>query len=133
MSFAYPSNLPDPSSDDQLTITDMFAGSKSFSHAILALSVSICRPCFNFEFSFERLLFNSYFDFQERIPHSSPKVRSPARTPIGGQGIPTPNSPKVAPSSSNSMEEVSSALRGYLEKLLELSSLREKEAQELRS
>ena len=41
MSFAYPSDLPDPSSDDQLTITDMFAGLKSSSPAIIDLSVSI--------------------------------------------------------------------------------------------
>ena len=41
MSFAYPFDILDPSSDNQLTITDMFAGSKSPSPAIIDLSVRI--------------------------------------------------------------------------------------------
>ena len=40
MSFAYPSDFPDPSTEDQLTITKMFVGSKTPSPAIIDLSVS---------------------------------------------------------------------------------------------
>ena len=41
MSFAYPSDLLDASLDDQLTISDMFAGPKSYSPVVIDLLVSI--------------------------------------------------------------------------------------------
>ena len=51
------------------------------------------------------------------------------KTPVGGSGIPTPNSPKPASFPYNSMEEVSSVLRIGMEKLLELSASKEREFQ----
>ena len=41
VSFAYPSDLPDPSPEDQLTIAEIRLGAKSASPAIIDLSVSI--------------------------------------------------------------------------------------------
>ena len=55
------------------------------------------------------------------------------KTPIGGQGILTPDLPKIAHFSCNSLEEVYAVLRTSLEKVLELSSSKEKETQEVRS
>ena len=40
MSFAYPSDLPDPSMEDQLTVTKMLADSKTPLPTIIDLSVS---------------------------------------------------------------------------------------------
>ena len=40
VSFAYPSDLPDPSSEDRLTITEIFLGTKSATPSIIYLSVS---------------------------------------------------------------------------------------------
>ena len=41
VSFAYPSDLPDPLPDDQLTIAEIRLGAKSASSTIIDLSVSI--------------------------------------------------------------------------------------------
>ena len=41
VSFAYPSDFPDPSPDDQLTIAEIHLGAKSASSTIIDLSVSI--------------------------------------------------------------------------------------------
>ena len=41
MYFAYPSNFPNPSPEDLLTITNMFADSKTSTQAITNLSVSV--------------------------------------------------------------------------------------------
>ena len=78
-------------------------------------------------------LFKPSFDFQQRIPISSQKDQSCAKTPVGSGGIFTPESPQLGPSGSDSLEEVSSTLRANLDRLLELSSMRQKEALQLRS
>ena len=49
------------------------------------------------------------------------------KNPIGGQGVPTPDLPKTLPSPCNSLEEVSSVLWTTMEKLLKMSSSKEKE------
>ena len=51
------------------------------------------------------------------------------KTPVGGSGIPTPDSPKPASFPYNSMEEVASVLRTGVDKLLELSASKDKEFQ----
>ena len=78
-------------------------------------------------------LFKSCFDFQERTLGSSLKDQSCAKTPVGSGGIFTPESPQSGPSGSDPLEEVSSTLRENLDRLLELSSMRQKEALQMRS
>ena len=78
-------------------------------------------------------LFKSFLDFQERIPASSPKDQSRAKTPVGSRGIFTPESPQSGPFGSDSLEEFSCTLWENLDGLLELSSMRQKEAFHMRS
>ena len=51
------------------------------------------------------------------------------KTPVGGLGISMPKSPKSVPFPYYLMEEVSSVLRIGVEKLLEMSALKEREFQ----
>ena len=59
VSFAYPSNLPDPSLEDQLTIAEIRLGAKSASPTIIDLSVSTFYILFlpYAPFAFDRFLF----------------------------------------------------------------------------
>ena len=72
-------------------------------------------------------------DFKERIPACSPKDQSCAKTPVGNEGIFTSESPQSGPSGSDPLEEVCSTLRANLDRVLELSSMRQKEALQMQS
>ena len=78
-------------------------------------------------------LFKSFLDFQEKIPPCSPKDQSSAKTVVGSEGIFTSESPQSGPSGSDPLEEVCSTLWANLDRVLELSSMRQKEALQMRS
>ena len=78
-------------------------------------------------------LFKSFLHFQESIPACSPKDQSFAKTAVGSEGIFTSESPQSGPSGSDPLEEVCNTLRANLDRLLEFSFMRQKEALQMRS
>ena len=75
------------------------------------------------------MLINFYFNFQEQTPSIPNKGQSPAKMPIGGEGILTPELPitQTSPFLCNSLEDAYLVLWTVSEKRLELSSAKEKE------